>query len=217
VYDSFGNIAASTGSLANPFQYTGRDYDPETGLRYYRARYYDSNVGRFISEDPIRFGGGSADFYSYAYNSPILYGDPLGLAPCSAAQISDCKNKCAADGGQVMDSCSTFNINLLFVSFPVTVCHCKGRFGTCSGIRWATLQGAVDSTCKTGASSACNPTQTCTELKANFALNTACAAARTCLNNECYNGGDAGHQQAAANASRAAAKCAALIAAKRCP
>jgi uncharacterized protein RhaS with RHS repeats len=37
----------------NPFQYTGRDNDSETGLYYYRARYFDPRVGRFISEDPL--------------------------------------------------------------------------------------------------------------------------------------------------------------------
>ena len=38
--------------------YTGREWDPETGLYYYRARYYDPKVGRFISEDPIGFAAG---------------------------------------------------------------------------------------------------------------------------------------------------------------
>ncbi len=52
-YDSFGKLTASTGSLVNPFQYTARESDMETGLYYYRARYYDPNAGRFISEDPI--------------------------------------------------------------------------------------------------------------------------------------------------------------------
>jgi YD repeat-containing protein len=47
-FDSFGNLTTSTSSLINPFQYAGRDYDPETGLRYHRARYYDSAVARFI-------------------------------------------------------------------------------------------------------------------------------------------------------------------------
>ena len=47
-YDTFGNLTASTGSFGNPFQYTGRDFDSETGLRYYRARYYDPAIGRFI-------------------------------------------------------------------------------------------------------------------------------------------------------------------------
>ena len=40
-FDSFGKQTASSGSLTNPFQYTGRELDPETSLYYYRARYYD--------------------------------------------------------------------------------------------------------------------------------------------------------------------------------
>src|SRR5262249_28072349 len=80
VYDSFGNLTASSGTTVNPFQYTGRDYDPETGLRYYRARYYDPTTGRFLSEDPLGFGG-LTSAYSYAGNDPLDFGDPLGLAP----------------------------------------------------------------------------------------------------------------------------------------
>lgn len=57
LYDSFGNTTA-TGTITNAFQYTGRDYDPETDLRYYRMRYYDVTVGRFLSEDPIGFSEG---------------------------------------------------------------------------------------------------------------------------------------------------------------
>jgi RHS repeat-associated protein len=78
-YDSFGNLSTSTGMLANPFQYTGRDSDPETGLRYYRARYYDSITGRFLSEDPVRFSAGN-DFYAYVGNGPTNFIDPSGLA-----------------------------------------------------------------------------------------------------------------------------------------
>jgi RHS repeat-associated protein len=78
-YDSFGKVIGSTGSLVNPFQYTGRESDPETGLNYYRFRYYDPNSGRFLSEDPITFEGG-IDFYSYVRNHPSDYVDPFGLA-----------------------------------------------------------------------------------------------------------------------------------------
>lgn len=51
--------------------------DPETGLYYYRARYYDPKWGRFISEDPIRFAGGM-NFYAYAENNPVTYTYPFG-------------------------------------------------------------------------------------------------------------------------------------------
>ena len=76
-FDSFGKQTASSGSLTNPFQYTGREFDPETSLYYYRARYYDPTTGRFLSEDPLRFRGG-ANFYSYADNRPVLLRDPTG-------------------------------------------------------------------------------------------------------------------------------------------
>src|SRR5229473_6027083 len=64
-YDSFGKLTASTGSLVNPFRYTARESDTETGLYYYRARYYDPNSGRFLSEDPVEFNGGGNNFYRY--------------------------------------------------------------------------------------------------------------------------------------------------------
>jgi len=54
---SFGEQTGSTGSLTNPFQYTGRESDSETGLYYYRARCYDPNPGRFLSEDPLGLVG----------------------------------------------------------------------------------------------------------------------------------------------------------------
>jgi len=85
-YDSFGKLTASTGTLTNPFQYTAREFDPETGLYEYRARYYDQSVGRFNSEDPIRFKGG-IDFYRYVGNNPITRTDPdgMGAAACAKA------------------------------------------------------------------------------------------------------------------------------------
>jgi len=86
-YDSFGRLTASTGTLTNPLQYTGRDFDQETGLGYYRTRYYNYSAGRFISEDPARFTGGS-NFYPYVGNSPVRLADPYGLAPVDPADIA---------------------------------------------------------------------------------------------------------------------------------
>jgi RHS repeat-associated protein len=78
-YDTFGNLTASTGAFANPFQYTGRDYDSETGLRYYRARYYDPTIGRFISEDLLGVDEHTYNLYNYVSGDPVDFNDPSGL------------------------------------------------------------------------------------------------------------------------------------------
>jgi RHS repeat-associated protein len=74
-YDAWGSL--EVGAL-NGYAFTAREWDSEIGLAYYRARYYDAKVGRFLSEDPIGFDGGP-NFYSYVGNSPVIYADPFGL------------------------------------------------------------------------------------------------------------------------------------------
>lgn len=83
-FDSFGSLTASTGSITNPFRFTGREFDAETGIYFYRARYYDQNIGRFNSEDPIGFNGGN-NFYRYALNNPMIFTDPSGKSPALGA------------------------------------------------------------------------------------------------------------------------------------
>ena len=80
VTDAFGKTTSSAGSTRNPFRYTGRELDADTGLYYYRARYYDPSTGRFLSEDPTKFDGG-INFYSYVRNDPTDLSDPSGLRP----------------------------------------------------------------------------------------------------------------------------------------
>lgn len=76
-YDSFGNMT-QTGTLSQPYAYAGRELDKETGLYYYRARYYDPSIGRFIQRDPISFAGGDVNLYGYVQNNPINWIDPDG-------------------------------------------------------------------------------------------------------------------------------------------
>lgn len=76
-YDSFG-VPKQTSNFQNSFMYTGREWDKETGLYYYRARYYDPMEGRFISKDQIGFEAG-INLYSYVQNNPINLVDPSGL------------------------------------------------------------------------------------------------------------------------------------------
>ena len=54
-YDAWGSLQA--GMASGGYAFTGREWEPDTGLSYYRARYYDSRVARFISEDPLGFRG----------------------------------------------------------------------------------------------------------------------------------------------------------------
>jgi RHS repeat-associated protein len=82
VYDSFGKVVSrSDTSFDFRYGFTGREYDGETGLDYYRARYYDSGNGRFIGEDPLGFGAGDGNLTRYVGNSPTNWVDPSGKAP----------------------------------------------------------------------------------------------------------------------------------------
>ncbi|MHB8404395.1 MAG: RHS repeat-associated core domain-containing protein [Gammaproteobacteria bacterium] len=76
-YEPYGNTTASGASSTNALQYTGRENDGD-GLYYYRARYYNPAYGRFVSEDPIGFGGG-LNAYAYNAGNPMNYMDPFGL------------------------------------------------------------------------------------------------------------------------------------------
>jgi type VI secretion system secreted protein VgrG len=78
-YDSFGNMQRRGGEVKQPYGYTGREWDKELGLYYYRARYYDPAAGRFIGKDPIGFAGGDVNLYRYVQNNPVNWIDPLGL------------------------------------------------------------------------------------------------------------------------------------------
>ena len=92
LYESFGTLTllAPDGTVlpqsavGNPYGFTGREVDPESGLHYFRARYYDPKIGRFLQEDPVAFLESSEDddryhnAYSYVENNPVRFVDPTG-------------------------------------------------------------------------------------------------------------------------------------------
>ena len=82
-FDPFGNTTLSGSSTTNSLAYTGRELD-STGLYFYRARYYNPALQRFISEDPIELGGGDINLYAYTENSPTNYTDATGTSICLA-------------------------------------------------------------------------------------------------------------------------------------
>lgn len=92
-YDPNGQTTTAGAASSNPYTFTGREND-DTGLLYYRDRYYDPETGRFISQDPIGQAGGT-NLYQYALSSPTTYTDPTGNNPLIAA----CAINGAIDGG----------------------------------------------------------------------------------------------------------------------
>jgi len=81
-FEPFGNTTASGSASTNSFAYTGRELDAGN-LYFYRARYYNPQLQRFISEDPIRLAGGDINLYAYAGSSPTNLFDALGLQSSS--------------------------------------------------------------------------------------------------------------------------------------
>ena len=94
VYDAWGNNAVldnngnyiknGIGKL-NPFRYRGYYYDTETELYYLQTRYYDPEIGRFISQDSIEYADPESinglNLYAYCGNNPIMFDDPTGTMP----------------------------------------------------------------------------------------------------------------------------------------
>ena len=71
-YSAFGAILSRADSnISNRYFFTGREFDAETGLYHYRARYYDAGTGRFISEDPAGFEAGDTNLYRYVSNNRL--------------------------------------------------------------------------------------------------------------------------------------------------
>ena len=86
VYSAYGKTKVlktheGAAFIKNPYAYTSRELDEETGDYYYRARYYNPNSGRFLSEDPIGFVSGDTNLYRYVKNNPIALTDPSGNGP----------------------------------------------------------------------------------------------------------------------------------------
>jgi RHS repeat-associated protein len=78
IYDATWTNSRSASSYDNVTLYTGRELDAETGLYYYRNRYYSADLGRFVSRDPIGYEGGDVNVYRYIGSNPSIRTDPEG-------------------------------------------------------------------------------------------------------------------------------------------
>ncbi len=78
-YDSYGHILIQSNPIAaDQLAFAGREFDAESGLYYYRSRYYNPDLGRFLSEDSIGFASGDFNISRFEANRPTGYIDPFG-------------------------------------------------------------------------------------------------------------------------------------------
>ncbi|NWE42404.1 RHS domain-containing protein, partial [Pseudomonas yamanorum] len=80
-YRAYGQLAKlDVNTVTNPLRFQGQYFDPESGLHYNRHRYYNPDVGRYLTPDPVKLAGG-LNGYQYVPN-PTGWVDPLGLSTC---------------------------------------------------------------------------------------------------------------------------------------
>ena len=124
-YDSWGNIISATGEKAdeNPFRYRGYYYDAETGFYATGSRYYDPEIGRFISPYNVVAGVGQSvqgyNLYSYCFNNPVNMDDQDGNWPKWVQKIgnavketvSKAVNKVKSVANKIKQDMKKFSIN----------------------------------------------------------------------------------------------------------
>jgi len=140
VYDAYGRIVQETGAaIAQPYAFTGREFDAESVLYYDRARYYDPATGRFLSEDPLGFAAGDANLYRYVFNNPINLRDPTGrIIPLLAIALGRCAaggliGAIAAVDGFVAGSAARITADALADSDDTRSCSASSSLGLLPG------------------------------------------------------------------------------------
>ena len=88
-YDVFGAIRSETGTSDNTRKFTGKEFDADSNLYYYGARYYDPYIGRFTQRDPA---GDGVNWYAYVANNPLRFVDPTGLRSLTPTEKAKAKD-----------------------------------------------------------------------------------------------------------------------------
>jgi RHS repeat-associated protein len=158
-YDPFGTVTFRTGTSDTPFLYVGQlgvQQEPN-GLHYMRARYYSTELRRFLNADPIGFAGGM-NWYGYAANNPLSLIDPSGFEPGSSSSIWAGAWTAAVQGGD------QFAYTLLTPVRMVGDAFNTARYGITEGLHRAGIMhpamsgGAFDALTLAGPAALSRPT-----------------------------------------------------------
>lgn len=94
--DTADDLTLTASAFDHPYLFTGREWDPETGLYYYRARYYDPRTGTFLQEDPVLGQPptpASFNRYSYVSNNPFNFRDPFGFGEIAEKTADELRSR----------------------------------------------------------------------------------------------------------------------------
>ncbi len=133
-------ISQTASSLLTRYLYTGRELDTETGLMYYRARFYDPTLGKFIQRDPIGFADGT-NWYEYVGSNPVEFFDPFGFEKRGFTNPTPSQR---GESGVPGDIGHHFGTNSNFDSYYLVdsvaaFAHYVGRSGTPRGYRFSDI------------------------------------------------------------------------------
>jgi len=105
-YTVYGDVAAEDPNHPNSFLFTSRRFDRETGLYYYRARYYNPYIGRFLQTDPVGYDV-DMNLYRYCMNNPLNLVDPTGACcdPCEPNEPNDPCDPCGVNFNYPLPIC----------------------------------------------------------------------------------------------------------------
>lgn len=99
--DAWGKAEETEEGSDLPLRLLGQYFDAESGLSYNRHRYYDPDLGVYLSQDPIGFEGG-LNYYQYAMGDPLGHADPLGLAPTSCDRCCQLRKNIYEKGDKLL-------------------------------------------------------------------------------------------------------------------
>ena len=148
-YKAFGGMRSQSGSIFNPWLFTGRQFDAESNIYFYRNRYYDPRIGRFITTDKFPFNKSrplSLNKYIYCENNPVNYTDPNGETPWLLIYLGNAIKRGVVSGLQAGAGTATvsFITGIARGSAPIEIAKTSGIGfirGFTSGFIGGTLSG----------------------------------------------------------------------------